>query len=339
MGYWRCAAALAVVLFCLTPALAESQCPPLKFMASVDMVPTKYGRVLVPVNVGDRQEYFILATAAPMTSISAQLAEELKAPREHSRVKFVGLSGQVSDTLATVPSFGMGHLRSQSVQLLVASDIGGTAETAQGPIAPAGALGADFLRAYDTDLDFGGNKLNLISREHCAGDVLYWKSERMARVSMVVLDNDKITFPMTLDGHQVQAVLSTATPMSTINMRTAKNLYNVDNNSADNNVEGKLADGTTLYSHKFGSLSVDGLVIGNPRLILMPNHAEEAIDRMRRGRRAPLMKPLGQTQPELVLGMKEIRQLHVYIDYHDQAIYFSPATKGGDFPKAAEAAP
>lgn len=331
----RFAIVLAVAGLGVAAARAESQCSPLKFMASVDMVSTKYGRVLVPVSVADRREYFILATAAPLTSISAKLVEELNVPREHSRVKFVGLSGQVSDTLATVPSFGMGRLRSQSVRLLVTSAVGGTAETPAGPIVPAGALGADFLRAYDTDLDFGANKLNLISRDHCAGDVLYWKSERMARVPMVVLDNDKITFAMTLDGHQLQAILNTAAPMSTINMRTAKNLYGVDNDSADNNSEGKLADGTTLYSHRFGSLSVDGLVIANPRLVLMPNRAEEAIDRMRRGFRAPLMRPLGQNQPELVLGMKELRQLHVYIDYHDQAIYFSPATKGGDFPKAA----
>ena len=314
------------------PALAVDECPPLKIMASVDMVPGKHGRVLVPMNVAGRQVYFVLATAVPMTSINSGLADELGLPREHSPINFVDLSGGVSDTLATVPTFGIGRLKAESVRLLVTDSHGGN--PAPGAIAPSGALGADFLRAYDVDLDFGANKLNLISRDHCAGNVVYWKSERLAKLPMLVMDNDKITFTMNLDGHELQAVLNTAVPMSTINMRTAKNLYDVDNDSAGNSMEGKLGDGTSLYSHAFKTLSVEGLVISNPRIVLMPNRAEEAIENMRHGRRGPLLKPASQQQPEFVLGMAELRHLHVYIDYHNQAIYFSPVTKGGDFPTA-----
>jgi hypothetical protein len=299
------------------------------------MVPGKNGRVLVPMNVAGRQVYFVLATAVPMTSINSGLADELGLPREHSSIKFVGLSGEVSDTLATLPTFGIGRLKAESVRLLVMDSHG--SNPAPGVVAPSGALGADFLRAYDVDLDFGANKLNLISRDHCAGNVVYWKSERLAKLPMLVMDNDKITFTMNLDGHDLQTVLNTAVPMSTINMRIAKDLYDVDNDSAGNNMEGKLGDGTSLYSHVFKTLSVEGLAIGNPRIVLMPNRAEEAIDNMRHGWRGPLLKPAGQQQPEFVLGMAELRHLHVYIDYHNQTIYFSPAVKGGDFPTAASA--
>jgi len=35
--------------------------------------------------------------------------------------------------------------------------------------------------------------------------------------------------------------------------------------------------------------------------------------------------PLKQ-QPDLVLGLRELRQLHIYIDYHHQTLYLTQAT-------------
>lgn len=320
------------------PALAADQCPPLKVMASVDMVALRNGVVMIPVTVAGQQKYFVLATGLPYTSINGELADQLAAPRRHSPIKFVGLDGQVSDTLAIVPSFGLGRLNAELVQMLV-NKRQDDRVTPDGAARPSGALGADFLRAYDVDLDFGAKKLNLISREHCTGDVLYWKSEHAAKLPMSVMDNDRITFIMTLDGHDLQTVLSTEAPMSTINMRVAKNLYGVDNNSAGNKIEGHLGDGTTLYAHTFNALNVEGLAINNPKLVLMPNRAEEEMDRLRAGRRAPLLRRAGQQQPELVLGMAELRHLHVYIDYHNQAIYFTPAKPEGDVPNSGPATP
>ncbi|MDE1986531.1 MAG: aspartyl protease family protein [Alphaproteobacteria bacterium] len=302
-------------------------------MASVDMVPLKNGRVMVPVNVAGREVYFVLATAVPMTSIDAALVDQLNVPREHSRVKFVGLSGEVSDTLATVPTFGIGRLKAESVELLVTDSHRNKAAMAEaGGLVPSGALGADFLRAYDVDLDFGANKLNLISRDHCEGNVVYWKSERLAKLPMLVMDNDKIAFSMNLDGHDLETILNTGVPMSTINMRTAKTLYDVDNDSPGNKVEGKLGDGTVLYSHVFKTLSAEGLAISNPKIVLMPNRAEQTIQHMRHGWRGPLLAPAGQQQPDLVLGMAELRHLHVYIDYHYQTIYLTPADAGSSAP-------
>jgi hypothetical protein len=332
----RYLAVFAVAFACVSSALAADQCPPLKIMASVDMVPLKNGRFMIPVSVAGHPAYFVVATANPVSSITSAVAEEYKLPREHSGVKFVGLAGQVTDKIAILPTFGIGTLQAQSVSMMM-GDSGDHVAPPEGAKVPSGTLGADFLRVYDVDLDFGANKMNLISREHCTGNVLYWNSERLARLPISVDNNGKIRFTMTLDGHELDAVLNTAIPMSTIRMSTASVLYDVHNDTPGNQKEGALADGTTLYSHTFKSLTFDGLSISNPRLVLMPSLADAKIRHLEAmGNPLKLVPPV---QPELVLGMAELRKLHVYIDYHHQTIYLTPATPGGDQPKTASAAP
>lgn len=316
------------------PALAADECPPLKVMASVDMVPAKDGRMMAPVTVAGQPEYFIVSTSNPLSSIAPALADQLKLVREHSRVTFVGMNGQRDNKLVIVPTFQLGGLRADSAQFILGDRTGGMPPP--GSQEPLGMLGSEFLRGYDVDLDFGANKLNLISQDHCGGDVLYWKSDRVAKLPMVVLDNDKITFPMTLDGHELQAVLSTGLAMSAINMDTAEEIYDVDNGSVDNKKIGRLDSDTPLYAHRFKMLSVAGLEIANPELVLMPDRVRESIRNHQPFRsNRQLVTPASEKIPQLMLGIAELRHLHVYIDYHNQAIYFSPATKGGDFPKAA----
>lgn len=333
-------AAVAATALLTVAASAEDQCAPLKVMAHADLVTLPKGRIMVPMTVAGENVYFAVNTAAPMTSITAGLAEKLNLPREHSDVSFVGLDGRVSNKLAIAPELGIGPLRAEHVKLLLIE--GPRAQQAPQPGAkvPSGELGADFLSAYDVDLDFGANTLNLISPEHCEGNVLYWKSERLAKLPITVMDNGKIYFTMNLDGHDLETVLNTCIPMSTLRLSTAKSLYDVDNDTVGNQREGALGNGTALYSHQFKTMTIEGLTIANPRLVLMPSLAEDEIRHMQAMHgRIGTFPGTAQKQPELVLGMRELRQLHVYIDYRGRTIYFSPATPGGDAPKKEAAGP
>jgi hypothetical protein len=85
-------------------------------------------------------------------------------------------------------------------------------------------------------------------------------------------------------------------------------------------------------------MDIEGLTISNPILILMPSLAEDKIRHMKAmgGPRALMMLPnASELQPELALGMAELSQLHVYIDYREQTVYFTPVTLGGDYPNNA----
>src|SRR5450756_1007913 len=108
------------------------------------------------MNVAGETHYFFIGTATPYTSITASVAKTHHFPAEHTDIRFVGLSGEVYDKMTTVPSFGIGRLLSGSTRLLMVEH---DYPTANG-ITPDGTLGADFLRAYDVELDFGAGKLN-----------------------------------------------------------------------------------------------------------------------------------------------------------------------------------
>lgn len=307
------------------PAAAADQCPPLRIAASVNMI-VERGQILVPVTLGDEQVYFAVGTAQPYSAISASYAEAHKFTRIHSDVSFVGLSGEVSNVAAIVPSFGFSRLRAENTTFITTNMHDEAA--APGALVPRGVLGADFLRAYDVEFDFAGAKLNLISRDHCDVMPVYWPSQTLAKVPMIVRDDNKISFKMTLDGHELQTVMNTAMPGSTIRLNIAKEVYDLDNDSPGNIKAGKLGDGTLFYAHRFKSLSVDGLAISNPVLALMPSLADKKIEHMRNMYVSPSRGPMYyQQQPELVLGLNELKHLHVYIDYHHQMVYLTPATE------------
>ena len=304
------------------PAWADEQCPPLRVVASVDMITMPGGRVVVPMMIAGETHYLFLGTAVPYTSITASFAIAHKFPREHSNINFVDITGEVYDKMAKVPSFGIGRLTTGTTRLLMVEH----EFPAGNGITPEGTLGADFLRAYDVELDFGASKLRLISRAHCDEEPVYWPSQTMAKLPMLVTDMNKITFKMTLDGHELQTILNTSMPGSTLRLVTAKTVYDVDNSTPGNKEVGKMADGTPLFAHRFQSLTVDGLTIANPLLVLMPSKADAEIEHLHAMHSGAGLGPIYiHQQPELTLGMAELRHLHVYIDYHHQMVYLTPA--------------
>jgi hypothetical protein len=315
--------ALLTVLASISARGAD--CSPPRIVASVDMVAQRNGTFLVPVTVAGTPRYFSVGTAVPMSTITPALATELDLVREHFSVTMINTAGRDTNRTATVPEFSIGNLKGTSERFLVAPDPPeeAAANGAPGP-RRAGTLGADFLRAYDVDLDFAAGKMRLISRDHCEGQILFWKSELMTKVPMSVTDDNKIFFPMTLDGHEVDTILATGVPVTSINLRVAKTLYDVGNDSAGNEPAGRLND-TPLYAHRFGSLAAGGLGINNPRIVLLPDLIREDaahLHPLRSTHRLTLHDP---HLPDLLLGMSTLKQLHLYIAYAERALYISPA--------------
>ena len=310
------------------PALAEEQCPPLKVLTSIDLMMPKNGMVGVPVTVAGEKTFFILDTAAPQSRISAELAKKLNLPLEHSgRVTLVNARGNISTTFASVPSFDLGRLTYHSAVFWV------IAEPAN-PAGPQGVLGGDMLRNYDIDLDFAAQKMNIISRDHCADNVVYWKSTMLAKVPMGVGHNNRIFFNATLDGHDLTAVLSTGLAHSAINISIAKSRFDVDETSPGS-VAVNPNNKDTLYHHRFGTLNFQDVSVSNPDILLMPDIGDKIPGAVLRGGDRFLAR-MNLDQPELLVGMSTLRQMHVYIDYHNQTIYFTPAAPS---PTAAAPSP
>jgi hypothetical protein len=129
---------------------------------------------------------------------------------------------------------------------------------------------------------------------------------------------------MTLDGHEVDTILSTGVPATSINLRIAKTLYDVGNDSAGNEPAGRL-NGAPLYAHRFGSLGTGGLGINNPRIVLLPDLVREDASRLHPLRSTHRLMLHDAHLPDLLLGMSTLKQLHLYIAYAERALYISPA--------------
>lgn len=192
----------------------------------------------------------------------------------------------------------------------------------------AGTLGADLLRNYDVDIDFGAHRLNLFSQDHCPGKVVYWASANVAVVPMHVVNSGHIIVPVTLDAHQIDAVLDTGASYSMLTAEAAQDTFGLGPNSPDmiktGDLRGPLESG--VYRHTFKSLGLQGLAIENPTLLIHENLVKVSETRAAStGSRIPdTNESNGMT--DLILGLNELHHLHLYIAYREQKLYISPAS-------------
>jgi hypothetical protein len=300
---------------CAAPSAAADSCPPLKRLTTLELTPLRSGVVTVPVTFGNETFPFVLDTSAGQSRISTALAQRLHIPREHSSVTLVNGKGKTAETLAVPSELVLGNLVYSSPKLREMIDT-------PAPDAPQGVVGSDLLRNYDVDLDFAAKKMNLISRDHCEGHVVYWQFTTLAKIPMVVDDRNHIVFEMMLDGHTLTTVLATGQAHSALNRNVAKEVFDIDGTSPGS-VAVNPNDPDTLYHHRFGTLSADGISISSPDILLVRDIADALPGYLTRGRGHFLAK-LNIGQPDLMLGMSTLKQLHVYIDYHYQRIYLTP---------------
>jgi predicted aspartyl protease len=279
------------------------------------------GRPYVPVQINDTSKAMLVDTGGFFTGITQEAADKLKLSLRHSHAQFIGLSGDESSGVARA-SLKLGNLTADGMDLIILPGIHGL-----GSDDAVGVIGANLLRSYDLDLDMGGKKINLISQKHCDGKVVYWPNNGVAVIPIRVNAVGHIFVPVQLDGHSLQAMLDTGADGSTLTLPVAQATFGItpgDNSTpmAKEPLNGKV----TAYTHRFKSLSLEGIAISNPTLALIP-------DMMRK--MDPHDSIEGDTRirdpnsdvgtPDVILGMDILRRLHVYIAYKEKKLYITPA--------------
>lgn len=330
MNRGLCAFMAAGLLFAASATAAE-ECK-MNILASVYLETLADGRIAVPVRVAGEPTYFLVELGVQTSSITAPLADKLKLSRVHTPWRFVGLDGRLTQTMAKVPNFNIGGLYLTDTEF-VYDNLGFTyGPTVSGDITIGGAIGTDLLRAYDLDIDFGAKRLNIVTREGCGSDALYWHPAKYLKLPVTIADQHRIEFPVQLDGHNLQAVLDTGLPLSAVRAQLADSLLGVKNGPAGNEQVGMLDADTPLYAHTFKTLAFEGVSFADPKIIVMPDRIEPAL------RKSVWVRPQHSDVserlelPEFLLGVAELRHFHVYIAFRGQAVFLTPVTKGGDFP-------
>lgn len=330
-------AAIAAVL--LTASAASAQDCKLHAVASLRTEAGPDGLLFVPVSVSGQQILMLLDTGATRGILDANFAQSLGLPANRIPVaqptfaiphhpllsfqsapstQFFTANGTRLNTYTVVPSFDVGGVHAKDAQFMLA----GFAD----PNIPAlrGILGSDRFRDYDLELNPRAHLVNLFSQDHCEGRVVYW-ADAYSDLPIGLSQDGEIRLTMTLDGQDLDTVLDTGAPNTTLSLQAAHNVFGLETDSPGiEKLSGEGRDG--VYRTRFKSLVAGGVAITNPQILLV---RDALADRLKQEEiDAHHLMPEVRRTPQLILGMDVLRQLHLYIAYREKKLYITAASAG-----------
>lgn len=332
-----CRAWLAgAVLALLSLGVAHAQDCKLVQIASFDFANRSDGMIVVPVSLEGTTVPMAIDTGATASVVDPGLAEKLHLIKSDivEDVMF-NPKGERFTQVATIHRLGIGTMHGTSIDMLVSPSL----LSADGSI--AGQLGSDLLRQFDVDIDFGARKLNLFSKDHCEGKVVYWPAAAVTVIPVHVVPTGQIKIPVSLDGHPFDAILDTGSANTHLRLEAAHDLFGLVPDSAGMIRVGSFGPGgiAPVYQHVFNSLALQGIAFGHPAVRI-----REDLARLKFEQTSQLGSRLAHVDEaknvaDLVLGTNELRNLHVYIAYKEEKLYVSaasaPAAAAAGTPKAA----
>jgi predicted aspartyl protease len=314
-----CSLAAAVIW---NPAQA-ADCKPLQIINSVKLENVKTGDgFLVPVEINGVPQKLALDTGGATTSLSSLAVKALGLKEERSRFKLYDLYGNVSDSQVAVKTFDMGHQRGENLKFQVSPNSNLEAE-----VGANGLLSTDLFLQYDIDFDFGASRLNYFSQDHCEGRVAYW-AERPLSVVPVTLENGHINVPVTIDEHEVRAILDTGADRSVMSIEVAMSTFGISPGSPDTPLVDTSRSDPLLkeYDHKFRMLSFEGVTVENPTIHIMTDRL--GASETKSSIRGTLSDPYNYRIKQVVIGMNVLKHLHLFMAYKEKKLYISPAGWG-----------
>jgi hypothetical protein len=323
MSHFRRVIAVATAFISLLLFAMPARAQDCKLMqaASLDMIPSTDGHILVSLLVSGIPRYFYVEIDAPFSSIDLNFVDQSQF--DHSRLERPSMPfvlGQAIRDTAIVPSLQIGGQSGTDVRLLIVPKFNVPDKRA------IGILGLDLLSGFDVELDFAKNKINLFSQNHCPGQVVYW-TKNYASVPMQQSEVWQFIqrIPMQLDGQSVFVAFSTMDDHSFLPLSLARQLFNLAPGSPGLVATTEVSHGTeTVYKYPFKTLEVGGVKILNPNLFIYSDDDVWKHCDNHQIKRAPFLLSC-ETSGDFVLTLSELRKLHLYFAYGEKKIYVTTA--------------
>lgn len=327
VGRWCRAARTLAAAFALfaaaTPAVAQD-CS-LKKMATFDIAKAKSGAVTIPVTLNGTPEnmYLYLGGAHSELGADAAVALALNPQRIENGATGYTNSGKAIDHYVMISDLMMGQVGIHHSEFVIVPP-----ENREDNV--AGAIGPDVLHNFDVDLDFGAGKINLFSPDHCPGKVVYWTADYVA-IPLKVAAGGRMYVPIELDGHGLLALLDVTSRFSALNAKTAALVYGIDEKSPGiERISDAKPDDPVQYRYRFKSLSLNGVEVKNPPVLLFSDTGE--VELKRHANRMDLdSATVGATEldvPRFAIGLDVLTKLHVYMANGEKTLYLSAAGAG-----------
>jgi len=302
---------LAALLAPAGPAQALQPFPAECKLTLAASVPITFSRnhVLLPVTVNGKARVFAIDTGAFTSAVSDGVVAEqgIKTFGIRDGVEIGDLGHETAKLYATLDEFIIGNQRARDARMMVMKTEG-----------VDGLVGPEYLRRFDLDFDFARQTLNLFRHHPCHDRAVYWTDDWFV-VPMDVTDQGHIRVDVMLDGKPLRAMLDTGAAATIIGAPVAQSDFGVDMDHS--NIEGAKmtpmsgANGGTLDAlpWRFGGLRLSGINLKNPVLGVSTEsfHSDYS---------------------SLLLGMDQLRKLHLYVAYDERKLYFSRANAGPDDP-------
>jgi len=292
---------VALLLSLATPVRAET-CQ-LKQLASFPIYDDPSGTVRVPVHLnGKKDTVLALDTGAFFSTLHENVVKELGLETKKTSLSLVAAGGGVLKQLVVADTLQLGNMVGKKAEFFVAGDSSSVDRDVNG------LFGADFLSNYDVDLDFGQMKAGLFSQDHCEGKVVYW-SPSYVEEDIHITRSHHVVVNVKIDGHKLRAMLDTGAGDSILQATNASHYF--DRKIGDPGVTehgfAVAADGNRLkrYETRFDTLEFAGITFRNPQIVIQPD-----------------VMPLDDA--DMILGMHQLRQLHLYIAYDEEKLYATP---------------
>lgn len=189
-----------------------------------------------------------------------------------------------------------------------------------------GLIAPDVLTNYDLEIDFDGGMVRLFRPHSCAGRAVSWAGS-YAVIPFTLTDDGHVRVSVMLDGHALNAILDTGSPISLLSMQDAGRVFGIGPDSANVAKKAKRVSGlwsnrslapytsgiwntpsktVGAYSYPFKTFILGGMKLTDPPIELTE------------GRNF-----LGRDFATLLLGNDVLSRFHFAIAYRERNIYIA----------------
>ncbi len=277
------------------------------------------GRLLIQVEIEGRKASVLVDTGSPFSMISGQLADELqlhKSPIASGRA--YDAAGKSLQHFVKIKKLTLNGMSAEDQTFVVMGENGSA------PRSFDGVFGANFLAAYDIELDIPHGKMGLFLPNHCKQIPIYW-TQNFAAVPFVLDASLHMVMTANLDGKSVRAMIDTGAGPTIIGAQTARQAFDVDPAASGQEPDGQEHTGSgaslAYYKHRFGVLDIGGVQFRNTELFILP----DKMSRITRDHQSYGLRPESETNEAtpLIIGIHHLARLRAYIAYRDRMIYIS----------------
>jgi hypothetical protein len=257
-----------------------------------------------------------MSTYLPFSALGSATVDRMGLPRvtTHSGAYYFGR--ELSDR-TQVPTLAFGGIKIEDEPAPI---LPATADRAGGP---DGVLGSALWRQYNIEVDLAGGVVRMFKPNGCNRAPVYWAQEWF-ELPLEVGRGRRLAAYLQVDGKNLHAVLDTGSPHSVLTATAAQAEFGLGPESPGMESLGSHIgpDGfpRPQYRHTIGTLVLGSVTLRNVQADVWPIHPTYV---QGTGGHIALSD---RDQPELFVGMHELKKFRFYVDYGAGRMYFTLAS-------------